>query len=404
MASHLVHHQHHALGALLRRQGCQPLVEASQQHFVVALAAGAVLRIVQAGGVDVRDAIAHALAAARLVVDPQHRQARALQHVQQVLRIAVAVQEGVAREAGEHAGHGGRGAGAAGPGVAEGCHLRAGEFRRRVARIAVHPEVAGAPRFAQHQHQQPRMAGGGGDLRVHADRQQRARTVLAADSDFGHRVDRIERVQQVAQLLVVAHGRRERLEAGQHQHHREADAHHDAARVAQRLLLPGVVPHRRPPDQPRGQHGAHQDGQRQPGREQGQRLVPVGLQRVGRHAAVDHDVVGPHEVAAQGRGQQQHDDRGLQQRTPREQAQDGEQDRGDHAGQREGQQPAPVGLQQAQGIQLAPQGHVAGGGHPGARAGDQGCGGTFPRLTILHAPIFLPPGARRPGAATRRNP
>jgi hypothetical protein len=118
MAAHLVHHHHHAAGAPDRIQRGDALVEVLEHDLVETLTPAAQGRIFQRAGEHLAHAFTQALAPG-LVVQPQHRQPGALQHVQQVLIRLAGGFMGLLAQVREHAGHRRLGVGAAGAHIAE---------------------------------------------------------------------------------------------------------------------------------------------------------------------------------------------------------------------------------------------------------------------------------------------
>ncbi|MCW0449713.1 hypothetical protein NB706_002547 [Xanthomonas sacchari] len=319
VAAELVQH-HHAvagLGAHLRGQ-------VLQQDLVHAASVLAQLRIL--GVVQVLDlqAVAHALAAG-LVVAPQRGDAGVLEHVQQRLVLAdVALVVVVAAERREHARHRHLGAGAAGVHVGEVDHVALGQLRRGLPCIAVEAPVLRAGGFAQHHHQQPRLAARRtrGGLGVVLQRQFRRLARGAVGLEVLPQRDQVvDRRGQVADLAMVAHHRRQVLErqhrsdAAQRQH-----AHQEAGADRQRLQ-------RRTPDQPHPPQ--HQDRQRrveQQRRDQRRghqlaRFLVVGGQHVAQHVRVQVDAVAVHVVRGERGGDQQHRQHRLGDAAPQQQAQ-----------------------------------------------------------------------------------
>ncbi len=88
VAAHLVHHHHGAARTPHRVQLAKTVGQHAQHFFVKAFVIGAQLRVLQLTGFGVRHPITHTLAA-RLVVQPQHRQAGTLHHIEQILELRV---------------------------------------------------------------------------------------------------------------------------------------------------------------------------------------------------------------------------------------------------------------------------------------------------------------------------
>ena len=184
--------------------------------------------------------------------------------------------------------------------------------------------------------------------------------------DIAQRVHAVERVDQVAQPGVVAHGGGEILE-----HQQQAD-HDDNDRAHQQHAVVGHVP--------KSWHLAHRAAvqpQQRRGRERQHRrhhapvqqitgLFHIGLHDVDQHACVDGNAVGQHEIGPES-GQQQHrGDGGFERPAPGQHAQQGgiacrHDDR-----KRQRKAPAAQRALPRQGRHLAPQRHIAGSGQPGA--------------------------------------
>ncbi|EKD98238.1 MAG: hypothetical protein ACD_23C00522G0002 [uncultured bacterium] len=98
MAAHLVHHDHGAARTPNRVQQGQTLRQHAQHLFVKTFAVGAKFRVFEFTGFSVRHAITHTFAT-RLVVQPQHRHARALHHIQQVLELRTSFSISLATQA-----------------------------------------------------------------------------------------------------------------------------------------------------------------------------------------------------------------------------------------------------------------------------------------------------------------
>ena len=252
------------------------------------------------------DAVAHTLAAG-LVVEPEHREAGGLQHIEQVLVLVVARLEGALAQAGKHAGHRRQCVGAARLHIAPAQHFARRQFRRGVACIAVQREVVGARRFADddHEHGRPRLPGVAGAQR----RPGRDRHQLAAARDqrlerhHAGRVQAGDRIHHVAQVDVVAHQRRQF--ALQQQRSASSQRH---GTEQQQPVAPQLRPqahrrntHAREPQRRQRRHPDHIEGQAPA--EQVTRLVRIGLQHVGDHRGVHHHAIAQH-VVLDHRGQQ----------------------------------------------------------------------------------------------------
>ena len=314
MAAHLVQDDHRAgrihLGVLCRElTGQRP-----QQGHVLALARLTQARRRHRAHLDVGHTVTHAFAA-RLVVQPEHRHARALQDVQQTLKALMTGHVVRAAQVRKHARHRGLCVGAARSHLREIHQVPLGlqrlELRRSVALIPAQPEI-GRPRgLTHHQHNQRRRtctACRQDDVRVSTHNLQH----LLRAFDLAHRVppDRVSRVvgvDHVAQRLVVAHQGSQVLKA-----QGECRSSHQKSQECPQCLAPQQLPCRHPaqrltpPPNPGHSH-AQQQRQPQSGREQVADLAHIGARHIGHHAGVNHDTIGDHEIAAgRHRGQQQH--------------------------------------------------------------------------------------------------
>ena len=216
--------------------------------------------------------------------------------------VAVARLESRPAEVRKHAGQRSRGVRAARhhPAVAEHA-LRRGLGVGRPW-VAVQRKVIGACGFADDQNQQRRLAASSArqNASVGADRHRwAARPSVCLQPDIDQRVQRIQRVDQVAQRVVIAHGARQVGEQRQYQHgHRQQ--HRDCtAEIAARLPPTARATDARTPQQQQRQSDQHQQRAGQAKVEQIAHLAHVGLGDVGHHRRVDHDVVGAHEVSAE---------------------------------------------------------------------------------------------------------
>ncbi len=319
VAAELVQHDHAVAG--LGAHLCSQILQQDFVHAAPGLAQLRVLGVVQA--LD-RQAVAHALAAG-LVVAPQRGDAGVLEHVQQRLVLAdVAFVVVVAAERGEHARHRDLGAGAARMHVGEIDHAQLRQLRRGLAHVAVQAPVLRACGFAQHHHQQPRLAAGrarGGD-RVVLDRQLRRLVRWAVGLQVLPQRDQVvDRRGQVADLAMVAHHRRQVLErqhradAAQRQH-RQQEAGADRQRLARR------TPHQaQPPQRQDRQRGVeHQRRDQRRGHQFARFLVVCG-QHVAQHVRVQVDAVAVHVVRGERGGEQQHGQQRLGHAAPQQQAQ-----------------------------------------------------------------------------------
>ena len=178
-----------------------------------------------------------------------------------------------------------------------------------LARIAANAEV-GRPRcFAHHQHQHRcgffRFEHSGLGVIANALQRQLALRLFsigqAADG-----VHRVERVEHVAQRLVVAHDGGQVLK---HQHEHSSSQRRTQQHRAQ-LMRPALPAHgaarvRVPPPQT-GQAHAHQQQPRQGERSQVTRFGHIGVERVGNHGRVDDHAIQSHEITRYGCHRQQH--------------------------------------------------------------------------------------------------
>ena len=157
MAAHLVHHQHHAFGAAHGVERFDAGIQAIEHGGVGAFAFATQTGQLQRARVRIGHAVTNA-SATRLVVDPQDREAGALQHIEQVFFMRRLVAAIIAGERGEHAGHGNLGIGAAGSHIAEihqiALGLPLGKFGGGRARVAIELPVLGPRGFTHDHHQQ----------------------------------------------------------------------------------------------------------------------------------------------------------------------------------------------------------------------------------------------------------
>jgi hypothetical protein len=340
-----------------------------QQQGIRAFAIGAVLGRGHRTQKTVGNAVAHPLATG-LVVQPVHAQAGALHQVHQALFVCL-VQAG-ATPAREQAGHRHLRAGAAGLDVGEVHQITLGaqrlQARRGRAGVTAQAKVRRARRLTHHHnHQRRTVMGGGRDahagIQAHGPQRLGGHGRLAQPLHH-HAVNHVERVDHVAQGLVVAHERGDALESREQRDHKHCERHQHGG-----TALPPLVPHcHRPhghaPPHDRRQHRTHEQRHGKVSAQQALRFQPVGVKHVGHHAGVDHDAVGEHEVAGHAGQQQQHNPQCAAPGTPHEGGQYGQERGAYHHGERE-HDPQATGLLHVRAqVNRTPQRDVAHRGQP----------------------------------------
>ena len=371
MVAHLVQHHHRAQLLALGRQGGELALHLAQHDFIQAVTRVAQAGLLQVARVGVGHTVAQALAA-RLVVDPHHGQPGALQHVEQVFVAVAAFFVRLFAQVRKHAGYRCLGVGAARAHIAEVGQLPLPEqgvqLGGGVAGVAAQAEVGGARGFTHHHHQQGGpglvgVAGAGAGIFAHG-LQGLLRAWGGVGHHPGHGIHAVERVDEVAHLLVVAHDRCKVLE-----HHIQRQARHqgghqqrggvgaDAAQCLGRA-------HGLPPQPPGGQHAQHQQCEDQAQREQVGGFLGVGVQHVDQHAGVDEGGKRQHEVGGCRRTQQQDHRHRLEDPWPGQQADEHRQHAPQPYAHAQHEAQAAPAVDFGQRPQLLPQRHVAGGGQP----------------------------------------
>ena len=365
VAAHLMEHQQDAVGALVRWNRGDALVDVVEHHHVAAFAAGvtvslALLAVQPIGGRGVWHAVADALAA-RLIVDPQDIHAGGLDHVEQRFVVILAGLEGFFAQGREHAGHGCERAGAAGVHILPIDDIARGQLRCGVTCIAVEAEMVGAASLAHHEHEERRLLLIGKALakcsaRAHGD-ERLAFGDQGTNDRHARGVQAGDRVEHVAQLRVVAHqrcqvarhgaddGGSHRQRYGEKQRIADALAHHAHGRNAHT---------QQPPE--RNREHQHDTDEQAPAKQVGD-FVGVGLQHVGGHPRIHHHAVGQHVVLGK-RGDEGHrKPEESETARPRGEGKNGDQPaRGQHA-QNERRSHVEAGGS-ADACQLEPQGPV----------------------------------------------
>ena len=365
VAAHLVQHQHHTACAALRVERGDAFVQPVQHGLVKAFTALAQAGQLQLACDHVGHTRAHAFAA-RLVVQPQHGQARALQHIKQALVLGGFVAALLARERRKHAGNRYLGVGAArlhlGVIHQVALGLPARQRGRGGPRIAAEPPVLRPRCFAHHHHQQRGpclLRVGGAQLRVFAHGLQGAHLFgQLVGGQAGGGVHAVERVDHVAQAFVVAHERGHALVGEQRHQHCDQQAQHHRARIAPGLRQPAVRAQGLAPNPPQRHSGHQQHGEQQRGREQVAHFAGIGLHHVGQHGGVDHRAVLPHEVGVERRHQHQQRSRQPVHARPSQQRQQGHGAAEHHQAQPAEQHRLLAGLA-AQTQHALPQRHIA---------------------------------------------
>ena len=212
MAAHLVHEDDHPPGATLCGQLGNALVQFVQHDGVVAFTSFTVGGLFELGSAHLGNSGTDPLAA-RLVVDPQHRQSGMLQHVHQGLVVAFSFLVVFLAQMREHARQRCCGAGATGPDVAKAENVFLGQPWRGVAFIAIDAKVARAGSFADHHDEgRWRSACGQHQSGVLADGFHLAIvTFKRLRNHSANGIEAVEWIDQVTQLGVVAHDRSEVL-------------------------------------------------------------------------------------------------------------------------------------------------------------------------------------------------
>ena len=357
VAQHVQHDDAAAPGA------GQPLVQTGQQRLVEAAALGAQPRWVDLHHLLAGQAVADALAAG-LVVAPQHVDAGPREHMQQRLAAADAVLVVVASaHRREHARHRDLGVGAAAGRLREVDQAGHGrQLRRGLARVAVQAPV-GRPRgLADDQHHPHRPS-----ARAHArprrgiqpDRLARPGCALeVGGDDAAGRPQHVGRRDQVAQLALVAHHRRQRPELDHHRRHQQHQRAEQPQRARQRRLRERAPAQRQPRQQRDRQRGLQPQAQRQRRPDQLARLCRIGAQRVAQHRRIEIDAEGRDEMGAAGRDQDQQRRHRLEQPAVAQQAQHQEVQRQQRQCQRQAESPGGRIAERAAGQRLAEEGGV----------------------------------------------
>ena len=290
----------------------------------------------------------------------------------------------------KHAGYRCLGVGAAGAYIAEvgqlplfeqGLQLGCG-----VAGVAAQAEVGGARGFTHYHHQQRGaglvgVAGAGAGIFAHG-LQGLLRARRGVGHHFGHGIHAVERVDEVAHLLVVAHDRGKVLKDYIQCQARHQGGHQQrggvGADVAQRL---GRA-HGLPPQPPGGQHAQNQQREDQAQREQVGGFLGVGVQHVDQHARVDEGGKRQHEVGGRRCAHQQNHRHRLEDLWPGQQADEHRQHAPQpHAHAQHEAQAAPA-VHFGQCPQLLPQRHVAHRRQPQSQQTDQ-CGHAPARFLLI---------------------
>ena len=357
VAQHVQHDDAAALGA------GQPLVQTGQQRLVEAAALGAQPRRVDLHHLLAGQAVADALAAG-LVVAPQHVDAGPREHMQQRLAAADAVLVVVApAHRREHARHRDLGVGAAAGGLREVDQAGHGrQLWRGLARMAVQAPVGRPCGLADDQHHPHRPS-----ARAHArprrgvqpDRLARpGRALEVGGDDAAGRPQHVGRRDQVAQLALVAHQRRQRPELDHHRRHQQHQRAEQPQPARQRRLRERAPAQRQPRQERDRQRGLQPQAQRQRRPDQLAGLGRIGAQRIAQHRRIEVDAEGPDEVGAARGDQDQQRRHRLEQPTVAQQAQHQEVQRQQRQRQRQAEAPGGRIAERAAGQRLAEEGGV----------------------------------------------
>ena len=339
VAQHVQHDEAAAPGA------GQPLVQAGQQRLVEAAALGAQPWRVETHHLLAGQAVADALAAG-LVVAPEHVDAGPREHMQQRLAAADAVLVVVApAHRREHARHRDLGVGAAAGSLREVDQAGHGrQLRRGLARMAVQAPV-GRPRGLAHHQHHPQGPG--------ARRHRRARAGIQPDrlarpggppqvgrQHAAGRPDQIGRRDQIAQIAVVAHHRRQRPELDQDRRQQQQQRAQQPQRTPAQRAPERQPAQRHPPHQRRRQRALEQQAGQQRRADQLAGLGRIGAQRVAQHRGIQADAEGIDEMRTAGRDQHQQRQQRPQRAAMAQQAQQQEMQRHLRQRQRRAEQPA----------------------------------------------------------------
>ena len=213
------------------------------------------------------------------------------------------------------------------------------------------------------------------------------------------RVHRIERIDQVTQLLVVAHGGCQRAEADQHQRQQGQQRGPCLQQVVRYPARPAAMVDRPAPQRQAGQRAQQQEYRGKLQAQQVAHLAGVGLQRVDDHRCINDHVVGQHEVRDRGRRHQQKGQHRFERPAPGQQAQQQHQHKGNDQRKGDREHPAADLLEQAQLAHRQPQRQVGDRGQPGAHGKNQAAGmpeSASPYIRQGHGFIL-----RRPGRGPR---
>ena len=212
MAAHLVHHHHHAPRAAHGVQRRDARVQPLEHDLVKTLAIGAQAGLFQRAGQHIGNAITQALAAG-LIVQPQHRKACTLQDIQQVFKPLGAGLIGRFTHMREHAGHRRLRIGAAGSHSAVISEitgfLQLRQLGIGVAGITPQRKVGRSRGFTDHQHHHGRpflasiACAQAGILTNHLQNLLRPRNLIRRE--LAQAIQRVERIDQITDVLVVAH-------------------------------------------------------------------------------------------------------------------------------------------------------------------------------------------------------
>ena len=274
----------------------------------------------------------------------------------------------------KHAGHGCLGIGAArayGTVISQITRfLQLGQLGVGIAGIPAQRKIRSPRRFADHQHDDWRLFLGGvgcAEPGILANRLQHLLgTRYLISRQLAHAVQRVERIDQVTNILVVAHqGRHVLIRRQQHPHH------HDHGRQRSQKVTPCVRPKRTLdqllPEQPdHGNTGDQHQAQRQPPGQQVARLTGIRVHDVGHHRGVDHHTVLQHEIGAGCRGNQQQAGHHFENPGPGQQAEQGHRGSPDQTRKTGSKQQAAQTTVLGQSPQGAPQRHIAHCGQPAA--------------------------------------
>ncbi len=243
--------------------------------------------------------------------------------------------------------------------------------------------MVGARRLPHHEHQQRRVLtrqqGDGPRILPDGLRRPRGTAVLGV-GEAAEGIDAAERIDEVAQGLVVAHRARQVLVDDEADHHHRDETKHGAARVVQGVGGPAAMGQRCAQHPPQGQRGQQADREQQAKAEQVTGFARVRGHDVDDHGGVDHDPVGAHEVRTDRGRHQQQADGGLQRGPPGQGAQQGRDHGRDHQAQGQHENDAARAVEFGQRIERTPQGQVGRTGQPQRYQGDHDRGPTAPTL------------------------